>query len=285
MEQSEKKTFTPARRLARTARRKAKRKEDRKAKRPAYPGGHPQALIDDLATTRKAGSKYFHDLFGRPDCTLDGSTKRQLQMFFSKKHPLSREELQPNALAEVEKWESLTPVEGSTEYDKARVRLLRDYLDKDKLGAEVKRGLISRDYDNRKARLLREAEYAHDGPEKLQMLKGAHEMYKRRSIAPMYNHKGRVVTETEKLNKEVDYFWGHEDSGEEEGGVALDGDEQASINPEGNGFGGLDDNKMGGEDATLDAEPFDANDHVDFNTMPLPYRSHSTMAGPVSNVE
>ncbi|KAL8647918.1 MAG: hypothetical protein Q9226_006226 [Calogaya cf. arnoldii] len=182
--------------------------------------------MDDLATTRKAGAKYFHELFKRPDCTLDGPARRQLQNLFSKESSVSRNELQPDALAEVEKWESMTPAEGTAEYDKARVRLLRDYLNEDELEAEFKKGLITGENDNRRAKLLEQSEFAHDGAEKSQLLGGSHRLYQRRSIAPTYNYKGKIVSKAKRDEKELDDFWGYDDASEEEGGVGLQEDEQ-----------------------------------------------------------
>ncbi|KAL8663740.1 MAG: hypothetical protein Q9168_008045 [Polycauliona sp. 1 TL-2023] len=285
MEQSKKKPITAERKLARTRYRKSKRRQVRKANRPEYAGAHPQALIDDLATTRKAGAKYFHDLGGRPDCTLDGSTKLQLKNFFRKKHPLSREELQPNALAEVEKWESMAPVEGSAEFDKATVRLLRDYLVEGKLGDEIQKGIVSRDDDNRRANRLAQAELAHDSPEKAEKLKGTHKLYMRRSVAPKYYYKGKVITEFEKEQREIDYFWGKDDSSEEEGDVGLHGDEPAFISRDGDEIGDMDEDEISEEGGTQSTERFDANRHADFNTLTLPYRLHPEMVGSVPDVE
>lgn len=246
------------------------------------PGRHPQAIVDDLATTRKAGAKYFHELFERPDRTLDGHVRRQLQAFFSKSSSVSREQLRPDALAEVEKWESMTPAEGTIEYDKARVRLVRDYLDKDKLEAEVKRGLITEDFDNLRAMLLEQSEIAHDGAEKSKKLRRAHKLYKRRTVAPLYNHDDKVITKAEKDERELDHFWGYHDASEEEGGVGLQEDEQAvscAVHGESSDVG------IEGEGVTLNTERFNADINLGSNTVALPYRLHPKLRGLASNKE
>lgn len=90
---------------------------------------------------------------------------------------MSREDLRPDVLAEVEKWESMTPVEGTTEHDKARVRLVRDYLSKENFGADFEGGLITMDFNNGRANLLLQSNFAHDGVEKSCKLRRAHKLY------------------------------------------------------------------------------------------------------------
>lgn len=179
----------------------------------------------------------------------------------------------------------MAPAEGTTEYDKARVRFVRDFLEEDRLEAEVKRGLITKDFDNLRAMLLEQSELEYDGAEKSRKLRRAHKLYKRRSVAPTYKHKGKVITKAEKDEKELDYFWGYETSSEEEGGVDLQDDEQAMSCAADDESVDIDDVGIEGEGVTLNTESFNANNNLDFNAMALPYRLHPQIRGLASNEE
>lgn len=193
-------------------------------------------MVDDLATTRKAGAKYFHELFQREDCVLAGPVKSQLQNFFGKRPPCSRADLHSDTLAELMKWEILAPVEGTMEYDKARVRNVRDYLSDQRFEVEMKRGLVVDDHDLGRARHLQQSELEHEGAEKSQKLRRAHKLYKRRTVAPLYNHDGKVISNAEKdkiEQKEIDWLWGYDDASEEEAGYVSQRDVTAVSGMEG----------------------------------------------------
>lgn len=179
----------------------------------------------------------------------------------------------------------MAPAEGTTEYDKARVRFVRDFLEEDRLEAEVKRGLNTKDFDNIRAMLLEQSELEHDGAEKSRKLRRAHKLYKRRSVAPTYKHKGEVITKAEKDEKELGYFWGYDTSSEEEGGVGLQEDEQAMSGAADDESVDIDDVGIEGEGVTLNTESFDANNNLDFNAMALSYRLHPKIRGLASNEE
>lgn len=122
--------------------------------------------------------------------------------------------------------------------------------------------------------LLEQSELEYDGAENSRKLRRAHKLYKRRSVAPTYKHRGKVITKAEKDEKELDYFWGYDTSSEEEGGVGLQEDEQAMSGAADDESVHIDDVGIGGEGVTLNTESFNANNNLDFNAMALPYRLH-----------
>ncbi|CAO1598811.1 hypothetical protein XANCAGTX0491_002571 [Xanthoria calcicola] len=120
----------------------------------------------------------------------------------------------------------------------------------------------------------------------LDKLRRAHKLYKRRSVAPTYKHRGKVITKAEKDEKELDYFWGYDASSEEEGGIGLQEDEQAMSGAADDESVDIDEVGIGGEGVTLNTESFNANNNLDFNAMALPYRLHSPgIRGLASNEE
>ncbi|KAI4111872.1 MAG: hypothetical protein LQ339_000331 [Xanthoria mediterranea] len=245
-------------------------------------------MIDDLATTRKAGAKYFHELFQRGDCVLAGHVKSQLQDFFRKKPTCSRADLHSDALDELVKWESLAPVEGTMEYDKARVRNVRDYLIDERFAIEKKRGLVMDDHDLGRALHLQQSELGHEAANRSQKLRRVQKLYKRRAVAPPYHHDGKMISDAAKdkiEQKEIDRFWGYDDASEEEA-VSLHGDEQAmgsGKNEECHDFGNMDDDVvMGAGDVGLKMERCHIGEQPAFNS--LAYRLHPNI-GEMASVE
>ncbi|KAL8848920.1 MAG: hypothetical protein Q9221_006078 [Calogaya cf. arnoldii] len=262
---------TPERKVTRTALRREKRKKQRRDNRTTHTGSHKKSMADDLATTRKAGARYFNELCQKDYHLLAGPTKAQLQKFFGKR-PCSRADLGPDALAELVEWESMTPTEGTREFD-----------------IEMKRGRVMDDNHFGRARQLQESELEHEAAKRSQGLGRAQQLYKHRPVAPLYNHKGNVLSEAEKdriEQKEIDRFWGYDDAVEEEGGVGLHGDEQAASSAEDDSDDGLeniDDFERGG--VALNMERSNTEEKSAFMAMALPYRPYPNIAGSASMEE